>query len=137
MEQVINMVNLIGWVYILVQTEIEVVFNLENYLTSDISLTVTILRVVQGLQVLDIVLLLLGKTKGNFLASFFQILGRNFVTLFVIEYDMNQMVFAGVLIVWAIADANRYLYYLYKTNPITAFLRYNSFLVLYPLGAVA
>ena len=113
------------------------VFNLENYLTSDISLSVIILRVVQGFQAVDILLLLLGKTKGNLLASFFQILGRNFVALFVIEYGTNQMVFAGVVIVWSIADANRYLYYLYKNNPITGFLRYNSFLILYPLGGVA
>jgi very-long-chain (3R)-3-hydroxyacyl-CoA dehydratase len=47
------------------------------------------------------------------------------------------LVFAGVVIVWSIADVNRYLYYLYKSNPITGFLRYNSFLILYPLGAVA
>lgn len=31
------------------------------------------------------------------------------------------------------ADTNRYMYYLFK-NELTGFLRYNAFLVLYPLG---
>ena len=137
MERIINFVNLIGWTYILVQTQIQVVFNTQNYLTSDISLSVTILRAVQLLQILDLVLLLLGKAKGNFLAGFFQILGRNFVTLLVIEEDMHRLVYAGVVIVWSIAEVNRYLFYLYKSSSITAFLRYNGFLILYPLGAVA
>jgi very-long-chain (3R)-3-hydroxyacyl-CoA dehydratase len=41
------------------------------------------------------------------------------------------------LILWSIADINRYLYYIFKNNSITGFLRYNGFLVLYPLGGVA
>lgn len=39
--------------------------------------------------------------------------------------------------IWSIADINRYLYYLFKNNALTAFLRYNSFLVLYPIGGFA
>jgi len=41
-----------------------------------------------------------------------------------------------MVVFWSIADINRYLYYLYKDNAITSFLRYNSFLVLYPLGVL-
>ena len=84
MEQAINLINLMGWAYLLVQTEIELVFNTDYFLISDISLSVNILRVVQTLQVFDIVLLLMGKAKGNFFASFFQILGRLFVAYLVV-----------------------------------------------------
>lgn len=137
MDRVINFVNLIGWMYILVQTEIEVVFNMKNYVTSDISLSLNILRCMQLLQVLDIVLLLMGKAKGNFFAAFFQILGRNIVTLIILEPETNRLTYAGVVIVWSLAEVNRYLYYLFKTNSVTGFLRYNGFLILYPLGGVA
>ena len=82
-------------------------------------------------------MIFLGKAKGNVMASFFQIVGRNFVTLYVMENDTHRLYFAGTVIIWSIADANRYLYYLYKNSEITGFLRYNSFLVLYPLGGVA
>jgi very-long-chain (3R)-3-hydroxyacyl-CoA dehydratase len=34
------------------------------------------------------------------------------------------------------ADVNRYLYYLFKNNSITGLLRYNSFLLLYPIGVL-
>jgi len=79
----------------------------------------------------------MGKAKGNLIAAFFQILGRNLVTLFVIEEDTGRLVYAFVVIVWSIAEVNRYLYYIYKDSPITGFLRYNGFLILYPLGGVA
>jgi very-long-chain (3R)-3-hydroxyacyl-CoA dehydratase len=137
MDKAINLVNLLGWTYLLVQTEIELVFNLEDYVTSDISLSLSILRVIQLLQISDIILLLMGKAKGNLMAAFFQILGRNIVTLFVIEENTGRLVYAFVVIVWSIAEVNRYLYYIFKDSPITGFLRYNGFLILYPLGAVA
>lgn len=105
-------------------------------MVSDISLSLNILRAVQLLQITDIVMMLMGKSKGNIVASFFQILGRNFVTLFVMEEGTDRIYFAAVVIIWSIADANRYLYYLYKNSDITGFLRYNSFLVLYPLGGI-
>ena len=89
------------------------------------------------MQFCDILLLFAGLAKGNFFASFFQILGRNFVTFLVMEEESSRLAYAGVVIVWAIADANRYLYYLFKASPVTGFLRYNGFLILYPAGAVA
>jgi hypothetical protein len=39
-----------------------------------------------------------------------------------------------VAITWSLADINRYLYYLFKDNPLTGMLRYNSFILLYPFG---
>ena len=50
---------------------------------------------------------------------------------------MGRVQFAMVTMVWSMAEVNRYLYYLFKQSSITGFLRYNGFLVLYPLGGVA
>ena len=36
-------------------------------------------------------------------------------------------------LMWAIADCNRYIYYAFK-NDLTAGLRYNLFIILYPAG---
>lgn len=137
MEKVVNIVNLAGWTYLLVNIEIELIFNREAYVSSDITLVLWILRAVQLFQVSDILLVLIGKSKGNVVAAFFQILGRNVVTLFLMEPETNHLSFAGVLVIWSIADINRYLYYIFKNNSLTAFLRYNSFLLLYPIGGFA
>lgn len=137
MEKVVNIINLAGWTYLLVNIEIELIFNRQTYVTSDISLILLILRAVQLFQISDILLVLIGKSKGSIMASFFQILGRNVVTLFLMQPETNHLSFAGVLVIWSIADINRYLYYLFKNNALTAFLRYNSFLVLYPIGGFA
>ena len=137
MDKVVNLINLTGWTFLLVHIELELLFNLQEYYSSPISpTTLMVLRAVQLLQAFDIVLMLVGISKGNIVASFFQIIGRNFVTLFVMEEDGDRMRFAAIVIIWSIADVNRYLYYLFKNNSITGFLRYNSFLILYPLGAV-
>jgi very-long-chain (3R)-3-hydroxyacyl-CoA dehydratase len=89
---------------------------------------------VQLFQVLDLVLILLGKSKGSIVGAFFQILGRNLVSLLIANPDSDQLRFATVVIIWSMADVNRYLYYLFKDNLLTGMLRYNSFLLLYPLG---
>jgi hypothetical protein len=49
------------------------------FLTSDISLDVTVLQFVQAFQIMDIVLILIGKSKGSILGAIFQILGRMIV----------------------------------------------------------
>lgn len=70
-----------GWAYLLLTIGIQIFVDRESFLVTDITTDVYILRGIQVLQVLDIVLILLGQSKGNIIASFFQILGRNTVTL--------------------------------------------------------
>jgi very-long-chain (3R)-3-hydroxyacyl-CoA dehydratase len=95
---------------------------------------VRILQGVQLFQISDIILILIGLSKGSVFGAFMQILGRNVVSLLFISAESDRLRFATVAIIWAMADVNRYLYYLFKKNPITGFLRYNSFILLYPLG---
>jgi very-long-chain (3R)-3-hydroxyacyl-CoA dehydratase len=93
-----------------------------------------VLRLIQTFQLTDILLILIGKSKGSIFGAFFQILGRMIVTWGFVEADSNNLRFATVSIIWALADCNRYLYYLFKNHPLTATLRYNSFILLYPVG---
>lgn len=134
MDKVINIANLIGWSYLLTKVGFSVLTDHQSYANSDISLDLNLLRAIQLFQILDIVLIIIGKSKGSILGSFFQILGRNIVTLIFMQSESHKLKFAIVLIIWSIAEVNRYLYYIFKTNFITGLLRYNLFLVLYPIG---
>ena len=134
MDKIVNILNLTGWAFLLVDLEIQLIFNLQDFLLQELSFPLLILRVVQLFQIFDILLVLLGKSKGSIVASFFQILGRGVVCFVFMEPDSDRLKFAAVAILWSIADVNRYLYYLFKDNAITSFLRYNSFIVLYPVG---
>ena len=40
-----------------------------------------------------------------------------------------------MVLMWSFADTNRYLYYIFK-NETSAMLRYNLFIILYPIGVV-
>lgn len=85
------------------------------------------------LNVLDIVFILLGVSRGSIWGSIAQIAGRLLVALVYMSTNIAPIPIANVLIAWSIADLNRYLYYLFK-SPITTWLRYNGFLLLYPIG---
>jgi very-long-chain (3R)-3-hydroxyacyl-CoA dehydratase len=131
---VVNSISVIGWGYILLKIGLQIFINREEYLASDISFDVMVLKGVQLFQIMDIILIVIGKSKGSLLGGFFQILGRNIVSLVFISEESDRLRFATVAIIWAMADINRYMYYLFKDNALTGFLRYNSFILLYPIG---
>ena len=85
MDKVVNLINLTGWIFLLVDLEIQYVFHLQDFLSSDINFLVLTLRCVQLFQIFDMVLILLGKSKGNLVASFFQILGRLIVCMVFVQ----------------------------------------------------
>jgi len=134
MDKVVNVVSLVGWSYLVLGIGLQLFLDRDSYLQSDISTDLLVLRGIQLFQVVEIVLILLGVSKGSIVGAFFQILGRNIVSLIFMTSESDRLRFATVVIIWGMADINRYLYYLFKTNPLAGFLRYNSFLVLYPIG---
>jgi hypothetical protein len=81
MDKVVNIVNLAGWSYLLLTVGLQVFLDRDSFLASDISTDVAILRGIQLFQIVDILLILIGKSKGSIAGAFFQILGRNIVTL--------------------------------------------------------
>jgi very-long-chain (3R)-3-hydroxyacyl-CoA dehydratase len=134
MDSVVNSLNLAGWAYLLLRVGLQLFLDPAGYQTADIALDVIALQVVQLFQFTDILMIVLGKSKGSLLGAIAQILARNLVSLYFISRETTPLLFAMVTIIWATADINRYLYYLFKSSPLTGFLRYNSFLVLYPIG---
>jgi hypothetical protein len=134
MDKIINTVNLFGWLFVVGHVGISLFIDRESFLTSDISLDVWALQGVQLFQITDIILILIGVSKGSILGALMQISARNIVSLLFISAESDKLRFATVAIIWALADINRYLYYLLKKSLITGFLRYNSFIVLYPIG---
>lgn len=94
---------------------------------------IMVCQIIQVLQILDIVFILLGTSKGSIVGASAQIAGRLLVALLYMSPAIAPVPIANVLIAWSLADTNRYLYYLFK-NPLTTWLRYNGFLVLYPVG---
>lgn len=134
MEKVINIINLIGWSSVLLSVGLNLFVDPLAFMTADITLFLRILQVTQLLQISDILVALFGKTQGSLVGAFFQILGRNIVSLLFMSDETHHIKFALVAIIWSIADINRYLYYIFKDSFLTGFLRYNGFLLLYPLG---
>lgn len=85
MDKAINIINLLGWSCLLLRVGLQVFLNREEFLVADITFDVYLLKSVQLFQIFDIVLILLGKSKGSILGAFFQILGRNIVSLIFIS----------------------------------------------------
>ena len=69
-------------------------------------------------------------------ASVAQVSARLAVTFALFVFMSIGPIWIAVFLamVWAVADGIRYLYYIRKASKVLAWLRYNSFIVLYPLG---
>ena len=133
MDKVVNVLSFSGWLFLVIHVGAQLFMDPVGFRIANISLDVLVLRIVQTFQLMDMLLILIGKSQGNIVAAFFQILGRMSVLWIYISEETDPLKFGIVVLMWSIADANRYLYYLFK-HPILTVLRYNSFIILYPLG---
>ena len=142
MSNIVNYLSLFGWMAVLFTSAYRLNVALLSAPNSDghalinsidISFEVYLLQVVQGFQLLDIVLILIGKSKGSLLGAIAQITGRLIVAWGFLSSDTDRISFFLMVFMWATADSNRYLYYVFKSE-LTAKLRYNLFLVMYPVG---
>lgn len=76
LEKIINILNFSGWLFLLLHVATPLFVDPKTFPSIDISFDVWLLQIVQALQVTDIILILIGKSKGSILGAFFQILGR-------------------------------------------------------------
>ncbi|CAI4224695.1 unnamed protein product [Auanema sp. JU1783] len=101
------------------------------------------LRIATALQLFDVFHGLIGLTKTNFVVGLFQVFGRLFVLQCIHGIDsLYKEVFPVLVLVTAylLIELIRYPYYCLRAinqtwKPIT-FLRYNAWIVLYPIGFV-
>ncbi len=84
------------------------------------------------LSLIDILLVLIKISKGNLLITTMQVSSRLLITFCFVE-EMN--IYSNSLaIVWALSEFVRYPYYIFPNSKILKWLRYNSFIILYPIG---
>lgn len=80
MEKILNIVNFSGWLFLVLHVGIPLFWDPKGFVSADISLDVMVLRFIQTFQLSDIVMIMIGKSKGSILGAIFQILGRMIVT---------------------------------------------------------
>ena len=91
--------------------------------------------VVQSIMVLDIVHAALKVVKGNIIATIIQVASRIAVVLWILPRQKELLVWNFLMFTaWSLAEIIRYRYYVNKSNKILVWLRYNAFIVLYPIG---
>lgn len=76
MGNLINVLNILGWTGILGSAYFKFFQNPTLFFHQDITLEVGLVALVQTFQILDIVMILIGKSKGSLAGSFAQQLGR-------------------------------------------------------------
>lgn len=76
MGNFINVVNVIGWSSVLILISYKFINNPYLFFNEDLTLEVGLIGLVQAFQILDILLILFGKSKGSLIGSIAQITGR-------------------------------------------------------------
>lgn len=84
--------------------------------------------------VAEIFNIMIGATRSTYTATIIQVSSRLFIS-WVIAYNhkLHNVYLTVMLIVWNISDLIRYLFYILR-GKILKTLRYNAFLLLYPVG---
>ena len=93
--------------------------------------------VIQSVMLMDIVHALLNIVKGSPIATIMQISSRLFVVWWILPNQKQFSIFNYIMFTaWSLAEVIRYLYYSHKGSKMLQFLRYNAFLILYPMGVL-
>jgi very-long-chain (3R)-3-hydroxyacyl-CoA dehydratase len=91
--------------------------------------------VAQTLMLLDVLHVALRLVRGTILTTFLQIFSRVYMVWHVIRVQTETTIWNYALYAaWSLAEIIRYSYYLNKDLELLKFLRYNAFIVLYPVG---
>eukprot|EP01084_Bolivina_argentea_P256091 431043_1 len=154
-----NTTSVIGWTYIQITCWQHMIAmmtsNINTY--SLYSKTIVPLAILQSSQCMESIHTLLKLTKSNLILQFFQLGGRfNALMLCILfawlnkanviseeEYSNNylQMGYVSLLLAWSLAEVIRYPFYICKSlkrnSSFLEWLRYNAFIILYPIGFAA
>lgn len=126
-----SILQFLGWTYILYEI-LKYTFNYHD--ARSLNKALLALRIVQSLQIFDVIFAFLNMTKANKFASFIQVVSRIINTFWLYHDTTPRTIILLTLYPWSISDMIRSLYYLLKDYYFIQFLRYNLFLILYPLG---
>lgn len=128
---VYNIIQLVGW--IIVYSFMILSFLKNNDLTL-MQNCLEALRIMQTTQILEIVFAISGITNTGLFASFTQVGARILNTFWIYNIDTNYYIIVMTLVAWCTTEVIRSLFYLNKNSVVLSGMRYNGFIVLYPLG---
>ncbi|CAL1525936.1 unnamed protein product [Lymnaea stagnalis] len=138
-----NLFQFVGYSYVF----INLVYNYVKYGDSAKQAafegTGTQLMICQAISVLEILHSLFGLVKSNILVSLLQVMGRNFI-LFILVLQEPRLQISPLcwylFFVWTFVEVIRYPFYMFQLVNFEikylTWLRYNIWIVLYPLGIV-
>lgn len=99
-----------------------------------LSMSITVLKITQTIQIFEVVLAALKLGGSSVLTTSVQILSRLLVIYIFLYKDTPLINLVLFLIPWCIADSTRALFYVQKDTKLLGLLRYNLFIVMYPVG---
>jgi very-long-chain (3R)-3-hydroxyacyl-CoA dehydratase len=83
---------------------------------------------------MELIFAFLRISSSSVFTTFSQLLSRLLVSFVFLSKNDSAVTISFFLIPWSIADSTRLLYYVYKDSLLLGKLRYNLFLILYPVG---
>ena len=134
-----NLFQFFGWLLCLnlfvLHTFLKFIARKDDESTSNIlSMCVMVLKITQTMQIFEVVLAALKLGGSSVGTSFVQILSR-LIVIYIFLYKETPLLNLGLfLIPWCIADSTRAIFYVQKDSKLIGILRYNLFIILYPLG---
>jgi very-long-chain (3R)-3-hydroxyacyl-CoA dehydratase len=85
--------------------------------------------------ILDVVHVLLKLVNGRIVTTALQIISRIYISWVILPAQDSLVVWNYVMFTaWSLAEIIRFQYYLRRGSKTMLFLRYNAFIVLYPMG---
>ena len=91
---------------------------------------------VQSLMIFDIINAALKLVPGNLFATTIQIASRLFISWRILPTANSDINLILLFIAWGVTEVVRYSYYENTTNSVLRYLRYSTFILLYPLGVL-
>jgi very-long-chain (3R)-3-hydroxyacyl-CoA dehydratase len=132
-----NVFQIVGWTLTLIQVLLylkEGRFKMEGL--DDFEVCLLTARITQIMQIGEIIFPLLKLSPGSPFMSFIQIASRIIIVFAFLDKTTSPFIAGLILIPWSLADSVRAAFYIFKNNKILLHLRYNLFIVLYPLGVM-
>ena len=126
MFQLLNYVAFVGWMYILYQLILQTATSSSRWL----------LLGLEGICFLEVMRILLGDVKGNFVLGIVLHMIRTTIILIVLPV-VPTMIQNGILLSWAVTEVARYPMYMFYGNTVLRNIRLVVPIVTFPIGAIS
>jgi very-long-chain (3R)-3-hydroxyacyl-CoA dehydratase len=124
---ILNLFFLLCFTKLLNLVDEKVIYNIEKCLFF-------VLKVTQTMQGFELIMPILKIGGGSIFSSAAQLSSRLLITYMFMDPRQSLLKIGLILVPWSLSDLIRALFYINKNSQILGDLRYNFFIVLYPLG---